>query len=118
MYGYTYRPSAAQKKEFHEKMLEIEAFCKKHGYFRKVTITIAIISALKVSDIEWSNHSIEASNRAAFDEYTGEQLRELYHDPELEEDVIDILAGKTRIIDIYNDLVAGYDLDYRGRRVE
>jgi len=45
-------------------------------------------------------------------------LRELYHDPELEEDVIDILAGKTRIIDIYNDLVAGYDLDYRGRRVE
>lgn len=47
-----------------------------------------------------------------------EQLRELYHDPEREEDVIEILAGKTRIIDIYNNLVAGYDLDYRGRRIE
>lgn len=47
-----------------------------------------------------------------------EQLRELYHDPEREADVIEILAGKTRIIDIYNDLVAGYDLDYRGRRIE
>ena len=31
MYGYTYRPSAAKRQEFHEKMLEIEAFCKKHG---------------------------------------------------------------------------------------
>lgn len=117
MYGYTYRPSAAQKKEFHEKMLEIEAFCKKHG-----------ISASRNNDSYYfsiegqryrvSNHSVEASNRAAFDEYTGKQWRELYHDPEREEDVIEILAGKTRIIDIYNDLVAGYDLDYRGRRVE
>ena len=117
MYRYTYRPSAAQKKEFHEKMLEIEAFCKKHD-----------ISASRNNDSYYfsiegqryrvSNHSVEASNRAAFDEYTGKQWRELYHDPEREEDVVEILAGKTRIIDIYNDLVAGYDLDYRGRRIE
>ena len=117
MYGYTYRPSAAQKKEFHEKMLEIEAFCKKHGISASHNNDSYYFS-IKGQRYRVSNHSIEASNRAAFDEYTGEQLRELYHDPELEGDVIDILAGKTRIIDIYNDLVAGYDLDYRGRRVE
>lgn len=117
MYGYTCRPSAAQKKEFHEKMLEIEAFCKKHGISASHNNDSYYFS-IKGQRYRVSNHSIEASNRAAFDEYTGEQLRELYHDPELEEDVIDILAGKTRIIDIYNDLVAGYDLDYRGRRVE
>ena len=93
MYGYTYRPSAAKRQEFHEKMLEVEAFCKKYG-----------ISASRNNDSYYfsiegqryrvSNHSVEASNRAAFDEYTGEQLKELYHDPEREEDVIEILAGK------------------------
>lgn len=117
MYRYTYRPSAAQKKEFHEKMLEIEAFCKEHDISASSSYD-SYYFWINEQKYRVSNHSVEASNRAAFDEYTGEQWRDLYHDPAREEDVIEILAGKTRIIDIYNDLIAGYDLDYRGRRIE
>lgn len=41
--------------------------------------------------------------------------REVYHD--LNEEVVDIKAGKLRIIEIYNDLKAGYKLNKRGKRV-
>lgn len=34
------------------------------------------------------------------------------------DDTVYITASKTRIIDIYNDLAAGYELDKRGNRVE
>ena len=117
MYRYKYHPSAAQKKEFHEKMLEIEAFCEKNGIsasFNKDSYYFSIDG----QRFRVSNHSMEASNRAAYDEYTGKQWRDLYHDLDREDDVIEILAGKTRIIEIYNDLMAGYELDYRGRRIE
>ena len=46
----------------------------------------------------------------------GNQIRELYHEAG-EKGMICITAGKTRIMDIYNDIAAGYDLDRRGNRI-
>ena len=65
-----------------------------------------------------SNHTIEASNKAAFDIDTGMYKRDLYHKTERKDDTVYIHAGKTRIIDIYNDLKAGYKLDGKGYRIK
>ena len=112
--AYKYRPSAADRAAYGAKMAEIDQFCKDHEisaslrgdsyYFR-----------LNGVDYRISNHTIEASNRGAFDDF-GNQIRELYHDGG-EADTVCITAGKTRIIDIYNDLAAGYKLDRRGNRI-
>ena len=63
-----------------------------------------------------SNHSVEASNAHAYDSF-GEQVRDVYHEVGREEDVKYIHASKTRIIEIYNDLLDGYELDGRGNRI-
>lgn len=42
--------------------------------------------------------------------------RELYHQDGREDNTVYIHASKTRIIEIYNDIVAGYKLDGRGNR--
>lgn len=97
-------------------MTKIEAFCKDKGIAHSQNYDSYYFS-INGQEYRVSNHSAEASNNAAYDPDTGEQLRPLYHDFDAEADVIDILAGKTRIITIYNDLVAGYDLDYRGNRI-
>ena len=120
MYRYRWKPSKEAKRAFAEKMTEIEEFCEENNiscssskesyYFR-----------VNGQKYRVSNHSIEASNKRAsyFNEMTGEykQLREKYHPDEREEDVIYIHAGKTRIMEIYNDLKAGYKLDGRGNRL-
>ena len=61
-----------------------------------------------------SNHTMEASNRKAYNRF-GEQVREKYHDLEEEKDTICITASKTRIIEIYDCLKKGIELDKRGR---
>ncbi len=109
-----WHPSKRAAREFAQKMDEIDDFCIKNN-----------ISSSKSSDSYYfvlngqqyrvSNHTIAASNKGAFNEF-GEQIREKYHGDEESSDVIYITAGKTRIIDIYNDLLAGYELDRRGYR--
>lgn len=113
--GYKWKPSKSAKIDFANKMKEVDAFCAEHG-----------ISASRSSDSYYftvngvnhrvSNHSVESSNSKAYDPMTGKQRRELYREGGREADVIYIHASKTRIIDIYNDLVAGYKLDGRGNR--
>ena len=63
-----------------------------------------------------SNHTVETSNSKAYDDF-GNKTRELYHPQGREDNTVYITAGKTRIIDIYNDLKAGYKLDKRGNRI-
>ena len=62
-----------------------------------------------------SNHSVEKSNATAYDEL-GRKVHPIYHEGGREEDTVYIHASKTRIIQIYNDLKAGYELDGRGNR--
>lgn len=117
MYNYRWKPNKDQAREFAQTMTKIEAFCKENGISHSHNYDSYYFS-IDGQEYRVSNHSAEASNNAAYDPDTGEQLRPLYHDFDAEADVIDILAGKTRIITIYNDLVAGYDLDYRGNRID
>ena len=65
-----------------------------------------------------SNYTIEASNKAAFDINTGMYKRDLYHETERKDDTVYIHAGKTRIMDIYNDLKAGYKLNEKGYKIK
>jgi hypothetical protein len=53
---------------------------------------------------------VEKSNAGAFDDL-GNRVRDTYHKGGREEDTVYIHAGKTRIIDIYNNLKAGKKLD-------
>ena len=116
-YGRRWKPSKTAKREFAEKMQEIDDFCAEHG----ITSSISNDSYyFTVDGINYrvSNHSVEASNRGAFDSLTGEKRRELYHEGGREADTVYIHASKTRIIEIYNDIAAGYELDGRGNRKE
>lgn len=110
-----WKPSKTAAKEFADKMNEIEKFCKENG-ISSSNNKDSYYFELNGINYRVSNHSIEASNRAAYNELTGEKKRELYHDTERNSETIYIHASKTRIIDIYNDLKDGYRLDGRGNR--
>lgn len=115
MYRKAWKPSKTAKREFAEKMREIENFCAKNG-IRSSLSNDSYYFTVDGINYRISNHSVEASNRGAFDETTGEQKRELYHQDGREDNTVYIHASKTRIIEIYNDIVAGYKLDGRGNR--
>lgn len=117
MYRKTWKPSKAAKKEFAEKMREIEDFCAKNGIHSSLSNDSYYFTVDGIS-YRVSNHSVEASNAAAYDSLTGEKRRELYHEGGRENNTVYIHASKTRIIEIYNDIVAGYKLDGRGNRTD
>ena len=114
-YGYRWKPSRTAKREFAQKMDEIGDFCAEHGIEQSYNGD-SYYFMLNGQQYRVSNHTVEASNRAAFDELTGEQRRELYHSGGRKPDVVYIHAGKTRIMEIYEDLAAGYELDGKGYR--
>lgn len=111
-----WKPSKQAAKEFAVKMREIDAFCERNE-IKQSSSSDSYYFEIAGTFYRVSNHSVEASNRGAFDEF-GNQKRELYHDGGRRKDVVYIHAGKTRIMDIYNDLKAGYELDGRGNRME
>ena len=113
-----WRPSKAQCREFAATMNRIDDFCRKHGISQSAS-SDSYYFTMNGQKYRVSNHTVAASNRARFGEYnfiTGrcEEMRPSYHPNGEEEDTIYITAGKTRIIDIYESLAAGYELDRRG----
>lgn len=111
-----WKPSKAARAEFAAKMREISAFCAENGISQSRAGDSYYFS-IAGKNYRVSNHSIEASNQAAFDAETGEQRRELYHSTGRDPETVYIHAGKTRIIEIYKDLSAGFALDGRGYRI-
>lgn len=112
MYHFRWKPSKEQAREFARKMQEIEEFCKQNDISKSLSGDSYYFS-INGQDYRVSNHSIEASNAHAFDDY-GNQIRELYHDVVRDPNVTYIHASKTRIIEIYNALKSGKELDGRG----
>ena len=112
---YKWKPSKTAKKIFAQKMDEIDAFCVANGIDASAS-NDSFYFVLNGVNYRVSNHTIEASNKAAYDKITGQQIRALYHGSRRDADTVYIHASKTRIIDIYNDLKAGYVLDGRGYR--
>lgn len=112
MYRYKWKPSKTAKKEFAEKMQEIDSFCNKNG-IKQSSSSDSYYFRINGQKYRVSNHTIEASNRGAYDEVFG-QIREEYHPEGEKEDVIYITASKTRIIEIYKNLSEGKKLNRRG----
>lgn len=113
-YKRRYKPNKAEAREFAALMRKIEDFCLDHGIQRSMR-SDSYYFVLNGQNYRVSNHSVEASNRSAYDDF-GNLKRELYHQNGREDYVVYIHASKTRIMDIYNDLAAGFILDGRGNR--
>lgn len=113
-YYRKWTPSKKAKREFAEKMDEIDKFCEEHGISASAS-NDSYYFTLNGIDYRVSNHSVESSNRHAYDDFW-QQKRVLYHPNGRDADTVYIHASKTRIIEIYNDLAAGYELDGRGYR--
>mgnify|MGYP004477695697 CR=1 FL=1 len=109
-----WKPSRTAARKFAQEMDEIADFCKANG-IRYSTNMDSYYFRVGNVDYRVSNHTVEASNAAAFD-CAGEQVRESYHPEGRDAGTVYIHAGKTRIKQIYNDLIAGYSLDGRGNR--
>ena len=107
-------PSKTAKREFAMQMQEIEEFCAENGISASYSKD-SYYFTLDGVHYRVSNHSVEASNRAAYRD--GEQVRTMYHEGGREDGTVYINASKTRIIEIYNNLKAGYKLDGRGYRI-
>lgn len=108
-YGKKWKPSKTAIREFKEQMDRIDKFCDENNIIQSASSD----SYYFTINGQWyrvSNHTIEASNRAAYNE-DGIQVREKYHDSKRDENTIYIHAGKTRIIEIYEKLKAGKKLD-------
>ena len=111
---YKWKPSKTAKREFAKQMSEIDTFCTENGIEQSKS-SDSYYFTINGKSYRVSNHSIESSNARAYN-WLGEQVRDEYHPNGREESVTYIHASKTRIIDIYNDLKAGYELDGRGCR--
>ena len=110
-----WKPSKTKAREFAQAMSEIDAFCAEHGIDHSKS-SDSYYFVLNGCKYRVSNHTVEASNAAAFDEM-GQRVRDAYHPGGRQDDTIYITAGKTRIREIYEDLAAGYTLDKRGNRI-
>lgn len=108
-----WKPSRTKAREFACKMKEIEEFCAAHAISMSCNGDSYYFNHGDKS-YRVSNHTIEASNAGAFRD--GIQVRGLYHDTKRNPNTVYIHAGKTRIIDIYTDIINGYELDGRGYR--
>lgn len=109
MMFFNYKPSKAQARKFARLMAEIDEFCAVNGISQSASGN-SYYFTLNGKKYRVSNHSIEASNARAYNEY-GEKVREEYHPDGREKDVVYIHASKTRIIEIYNNLELGIALD-------
>lgn len=114
-YNRKWKPSRTARQKFAQEMENINQFCIENK-IQQSSNGDSYYFTINGKNYRVSNHTIEASNRAAYDGITGEQKRELYHETHRNDNTIYIHAGKTRIIDIYNDLQAGYQLDGKGNR--
>lgn len=117
MFKRKWKPSKSKAKQFAIEIDIINDFCKENN-IQTSKNNDSYYFTLNGKNYRVSNHTIEKSNSAAFDADTGFQKRELYHDTKKDDNTIYIHAGKTRIIEIYNDLKAGYELDGKGYRIK
>lgn len=108
-----WKPSRSKAREFARKMDEIDDFCSLNGISRSES-SDSYYFTVNGRSYRVSNHSVESSNRCAF--VDGVKVRELYHEGGRKDDVTYIHASKTRIIEIYQDIVDGYELDGNGNR--
>ena len=93
-FGYRYKPSKTKIREYAEKMDRIDDFCRENNISKSAN-SDSYYFEINGQKYRVSNHSVESSNRGAYEEGTHEQIRELYHPEGREKDTIYIHAGRT-----------------------
>lgn len=114
---YKWKPKKSDVAEFKKKMEELEAFLDEH--WRDISASMGRDSFYFVHEgvpYRVSNHSIEASNKRAYNR-NGEKVREKYHPDERDKETRYIHASKTRFIEIYNRIVSGVEVDGHGNAI-
>lgn len=113
-YGYKWKPNKAQVAEFKKQMEELDAFLEEHWHDVKASMSRdSFYFMYNGTPYRVSNHSIEASNKKAYN-WRGEQVREKYHPDERDKETRYIHASKTRFIEIYNRIMSGIEVDGHG----
>lgn len=106
--GYSWKLSKAKKQEFAKKMDEIWEYCCQNG-ISSSSNQDSYYFCVNGQKYRVSNHTIESSNRKAYNEY-GQQIRSKYYNDQRADDVIYIHASKTRLIEIHKKLIEGKNL--------
>lgn len=115
-----WKPSKAKKDEYKKKMAQIESFCEKNRIHHSKSYD-SYYFFLNGRNYRVSNHTVESriGKIIGYDENM-QPIRE--HLPETvttrQKNVVYIFAGKTRIIDIFNDLKNGHKIDCKGNRIK
>ena len=107
-FHYKWQPNQSKKRKFAKQMQEIDKFCEEHEIYQSKTSDSYYFTVNGV-DYRVSNHSVESSVWKDDMGYTHN-----YHDAYYRKRVVCIHASKTRIIEIYNKIVNGYELDGKG----
>lgn len=111
--SYKWKPSKSAAREYAAKMQEIEKFCRENGIDKSASGD-SYYFEINGQKYRVSNHTVEASNAAAYNDL-GEQVRDKYHADGRLDDTVYIHAGKTRIIEIYENIKSGKAVDGFGR---
>lgn len=114
-YGQPFRMSKKAKAEYAQKMKDVETFVKENN-IKQAQNGKSFYFELNGKKYRVSNHTVEASNAGAFNS-EGQQVRELYH-PDGRDGEVQIFASPTRLIEIYNAIKDGKQVDGRGRIVD
>lgn len=114
-YGYKWKPSRTAVKEFAQEMDNNREFCIEKGISRSISMD-SFYFCLDGKYYRVSNHSVEASNQAAYSDLG--PTRELYHPGGRKDETTYIHASKTRIREIYMDILEGHSIDGHGNRID
>lgn len=111
-YKYRWKPSKSSASDFRKKMEEISAFCIENNIKQSYNQDSYYFS-INNKEYRVSNHAVESRNK--YNEQ-GELIsaRGYELDSKRENEITYIHASKTRIIEIYNNLQQGLELDGRG----
>jgi len=108
MYNRKWTPSKTAMRNFAQKMAEIDRFCAEHG-----------ISQSRSSDSYYfwvGDHDYRVSNHTVEQSFLNSHGR--HHAGGRNKTTVYIHASKTRIIEIYNNLLAGKKLNGFGEVIE
>ena len=108
-----WKPNRAEAQEYKEQIEKINKFVEEKGITKSLNGS-SYYFQLNGQFYRVSNHTIEASNKGAEDEF-GNILRAKYHQDGGDPNVTYITASKMRIIEIYTNLEKGLKLNKRGQ---
>lgn len=103
-----WKPSRTAAREFAQQMERIASFCYEHGIMQSAKGD-SYYFEIDGKKYRVSNHTVERSN-----ETQRERGGVIYHPEGRDANTVYITAGKTRIIEIYEAICAGKQLDGRG----